>query len=397
MSGTATVLSSYSYPTAISWGYPHLEVFAVGPGDASVYRKYRGLDSSDLIWKPTNGSLDWVGGTLTSFDKSVAAVSRTKYVMDIYVTGGQSDGTFGIWERSHGQGACCWANWGWLGGEAITAPAVVSRTASKMDVFVLKNTFELYQISWDPTTFQSPFWGSWSRLGGNWSVFAPTVVSWDQNRMDVFVVDSNSLHLYHTYWNGSWQPSYGFESLGGYCTSRPTAVSWGSGRLDIFVRGGDAGLWHLSYNGSWSNWTSISGNTSVQAEPEAISWGANRIDVFAWGTDNSLLHKSLDGTKGLWTPSNGLWTPSNGFEVLGDSLAGPPKGVSDAVGSLHVVSFSRFGSVQHISFNQTLGTWSPEGSVDNLGTPVGGGTEVLNGPQSTTTGSIVTIGHATIF
>jgi hypothetical protein len=107
MSGTATVLSSYSYPTAISWGYPHMEVFAVGPGDASVYRKYRGLDSSDTIWKPTNGSLDWVGGTLTSFDTSVAAVSRTKYVMDIYVTGGQSDGTLGIWERSHGQGACC--------------------------------------------------------------------------------------------------------------------------------------------------------------------------------------------------------------------------------------------------------------------------------------------------
>jgi hypothetical protein len=121
----------------------------------------------------------------------------------------------------------------------------------------------------------------------------------------------------------------------------------------------------LSYNGSWSNWTSISGNISVQAEAEAISWGPNRIDVFAWGTDNSLLHKSFDGT-------NGLWTPSSGFEILGGSLAGPPKEVSDAVGSLHVVSFSRFGSVQHISFNQTLGIWSPEGSFDNLGAPVGG-------------------------
>jgi hypothetical protein len=36
------------------------------------------------------------------------------------------------------------------------------------------------------------------------------------------------------------------------------------------------------------------------------------------------------------------------------------------------VSFSRFGNVQHISFNQTLGIWSPEGSFDNLGAPVGG-------------------------
>jgi hypothetical protein len=142
----------------------------------------------------------------------------------------------------------------------------------------------------------------------------------------------------------------------------------------------------LGQTGPWSNWPSISGNTSVQAEPEEISWGANRIDVFAWGVDNSLLHKSFDGTKRRWTPSDG-------FEILGDSLAGPPKGVSDVAGSLHVISFSRFGSVQHISFNQTLGIWSSEGSMDNLGMPVGGGTEVLKQSETKTT---ITTGHAII-
>jgi len=273
--------------------------------------------------------------------------------MDIYIIGGQSDGTFGVYNKYHLQ-ITNWSGsndpslWTWLAGNAITAH--------------FGKNFDLYQLSWD----LNASWNSlWNRLGGNWSIIAPTVVLWDENRIDVFAIDANSNQLYHTYWNGSWQPSYGFESLGGYCTSKPTAISWGSGRIDLLIRGGEVGLRHLSYNGSWSNWTSISGNISVQAEPKAISWGPNRIDVFAWGTDNSLLHKSLDGT-------NGLWTPSSGFEILRGSLAGPPKGVSDAVGSLHVVSFSRFGNVQHISFNQTLGIWSPEGSFDNLGAPVGG-------------------------
>jgi hypothetical protein len=235
MSGNASVLSSYYYPTAVSWGYPHLEVFAVGQNPNTVYWKYRGLDSPDTTWKPTNGSLSWVGGALTSFDTSVAAVSRAQYVMDIYVIVGQSDGTFGVYNKYHLQ-STNWSGsndpslWTWLAGNAITAPTVVSRVASKMDLFILAKTFDLYQLSWDLNASWNP---QWNRLGGNWSVFTPTVVSWDENRIDVFVVDADSNLLYHTYWNGSWQPSYGFEGLGGYCTSRPTAVSWGSGRIDF--------------------------------------------------------------------------------------------------------------------------------------------------------------------
>jgi hypothetical protein len=197
--------------------------------------------------------------------------------------------------------------------------------------------------------------------------FVPTVVSWGEQRLDVFLVDSSTNQLFHTYWNGLiWQPlPFNFESLGGYCTSRPVAISRSTGQIDIFVRGGDSGLWHLSYSDTWSNWTSIGGNTSIQAEPEVISWGANRMDVFAWGADYSLLHKSFD-------VSTGMWAPSYGFEMLGGGLGGPPKGVSDAVESLHVFAFSRYADVLHLAFNQTLGTWSPQGGFEILGTPPGG-------------------------
>jgi hypothetical protein len=87
--------------------------------------------------------------------------------------------------------------------------------------------------------------------------------------------------------------------------------------------------------------------------------------VFTWGEDQSLLHKSFDrGTRN--------WTPSYGFEILGGGLGGPPKGVSDAVGSLHVFTFSRYTSMLHVAFNQTLGIWSPHEGFESLGTPPGG-------------------------
>src|SRR5450755_1874277 len=104
------------------------------------------------------------------------------------------------------------------------------------------------------------------RLRRNLVHVCPTAVSWGLDRIDLFLVDPVDQSLHHIYWGGSsWQPPSSSESLGGYCTSQPIAVSWASGRIDIFVRGGDAGLWHLSYSDGWSSWTSISGNTPIQA------------------------------------------------------------------------------------------------------------------------------------
>lgn len=367
MTGTATPLTDYVYPTAISLGYPHLEIFAAGKDDNSVetvYWKWRGLNSSDSQLSPTDDSLAWVGGVLATYAKSVAALARGVPYIDIFVVGAGSPAA-AVYHKSH-QLTTPWSGgdpntWDARGGGVVTAPSVVSWDVNDLSIFALGVNSDLSQMTWNSVAG----WSSWISLGGNWTNYPPTAVSWGVNRMDIFVVDPDNNQLYHTYWDGSWQPASVFESLSGYCTSRPAAVSWASNRLDIFVRGGDAGLWHLSFNGAWSNWTSISGSTPIQGEPEAISWGANRIDVFAWGVDGSLLHKAFDGSKDVWTPSDG-------FEVLGSSLGGPPKGVCDATGSLHVVAFSRFGDLLHLSYNQTVGNWSPEGNFESLGTPPGG-------------------------
>jgi hypothetical protein len=89
MSGTATALSSYSYPTALSWGYPHLEVFALSSNN--VYWKYRGLASQDTIWNPTDGSLALVGGADASFDTTVAAIARGGQNVNIFIAGSMGD------------------------------------------------------------------------------------------------------------------------------------------------------------------------------------------------------------------------------------------------------------------------------------------------------------------
>jgi hypothetical protein len=355
MSGTAIAISGYTYPTAVSWGYPHLEVFTLSNTQSkTVYTKYRGVNSSNTDWEPKNSSLFLVGGDLAPVD-SIAAVSRYAGNIDIFVLGSDNAVYHAATEPWSREGLIGWES---RGGTMVTAPSVVSWNKNRLDMLAIGGDSSLWHQWWEPTAGFS----TWNRMGGNWTHFVPTVVSWGENRFDVFVVEPGSKELYHTFWNGTWQPPAGFENLGGYCASRPTAVSWTSGRIDVFVRGGDAGLWHLFYDESWSNWTLISGNMSIQAEPEAISWGVNHLDVFAWSTDQSLLHKSLDGERNEWNPREG-------FERLGGTLSAPPKATNDGVGSIYVFIKSRYGDLQYLHWNETLGEWSPEGAFDSLGTP----------------------------
>jgi hypothetical protein len=82
--------------------------------------------------------------------------------------------------------------------------------------------------------------------------------------------------------------------------------------------------------------------------------------VFAWGTDASLLHKSSNDVK---------WTPEEGFEIIGDGLTGPSKSASDAVGSVHVFGYSRYDSLVHKAWNETVGQRTPQAVFDDSGTP----------------------------
>jgi len=60
--------------------------------------------------------------------------------------------------------------------------------------------------------------------------------------------------MYHKYYTSEgWSKDW--ENLGGTLISAPTAVSWDQNRLDIFALGTDDAVWHKWWNGSkWGGW-----------------------------------------------------------------------------------------------------------------------------------------------
>ncbi len=369
MSGPAIALASYVFPTAISWGAPHLEVFALNQGSYPEwkYRLANSIGSSENNnWQPSNDTspaFSTLGGRTAPDELSIAAVARSTTDVAIYVAGTDLS-LYSQWHNasmvfSPGDGG-----WQSLGGVIISPPTAVSWAPDRVDVFAIGTDYGLWQLWWTADVGWHYWYGFQSQF--SFTTYAPTVVSWAENRYDIFEVGSEDQALYHRYFDGaSWEPSADFEKLGGFCTSRPVAVTRSEGYIDVFVRGGDAGLWHISFTQGrptpeqWSSWTQISGDNTVQAEPEAVIWDANNIHIYAWGSDNTLLHRAYNSL-------NDSWTPQKGFTVLGEGLSGPPKAVNDGT-DMHVFAYLNDGQLGHKSWNADSNVWNPQDGFESMG------------------------------
>jgi hypothetical protein len=199
-----------------------------------------------------------------------------------------------------------------------------------------------------PTSVTPPSAGRWvgirENLGGA-MIGSPTVASWGENRLDVFVRGLDNA-LWHKYWDGgNWS---NWESLGGVLTSSPAAVSWGPNRIDVFVLGGERALLQKSWDGSsWRDWVKVAdlidpdGVNIVTGDPAAASWGPERLDVFlGYSTDNgktiSSLYHMISGSPGTWGG--------------GDSIApvfSAGSAVSRGVHSIDVVTHGPDGQLYH--------------------------------------------------
>lgn len=81
--------------------------------------------------------------------------------------------------------------------------------------------------------------GRWESLGGTFAPYAPSVVAWGPNRLDLFGVGLDSA-MWHRWWDGrSWN---NWEFLGGQLTSSPIPAAWGPNRLDLFSVGVNSSL-----------------------------------------------------------------------------------------------------------------------------------------------------------
>jgi len=218
-----------------------------------------------------------------------------------------------------------WGGWESLGGLLESPPRVVAWAPNRLDIFVVGTDSALWHRWWDGSS-----WGGWESLGG---ILAspPEVVSWNTNRLDVFALGTDHA-LWHRWWDGSsWG---GWESLGGILTSPVSAVSWAPNRLDVFGLGTDNALWHRWWDGSsWGGWESLGG--ILTSPPKAVAWGPNRLDVFGLGTDYALWHRWWDGAS---------W---GGWESLGGILTSPPEVVSWDEGRLDIFAVGTDSALWH--------------------------------------------------
>jgi hypothetical protein len=141
MSGTATALASFSYPSPISFGYPNMDVLAISPEDRSVRYKWRSISpSGGEVWNPTNETLGDLSGKLSNVQHGVAAESRTPGIVDIFVFG-VDNALYHMFNSSE------WTNkYEDMGGIATSPPAVVSWGADRQDIFLIGTDYALHQM-----------------------------------------------------------------------------------------------------------------------------------------------------------------------------------------------------------------------------------------------------------
>lgn len=367
--GSATSVAPGFAPTAISQGYPHLEVFAISNNKSnSVYRKYRNSNaSSEADFLPRGGlDMELVGGGIDRDKTPSIAVSWRQNAPNENRTEIHMSGTFNtkVYRKYHNNGGGANDAWQPLRTDKWDYFSTNDWESSPTQVryrpeHSLMGTLYLCRGSpglgvcfwqWTPEN-------DWSLAGKPladksdlqpWAAPAPVAWAGDDSRLDVFAVSRVSNHLVHTWRNaddavGTWAP---WEDLGGFVTTPPVAVSRAAGVLDVFARGGDGGLWRLGFQGGkWAGWERVSGaGVQIQGQPEAISTSTDTIDVFAWGAQGELLHKKFDDR------ADPKWSPTadadGGFDTILDSgLAGPPRAVLDGTGDIHLLAYDRDNNI----------------------------------------------------
>jgi hypothetical protein len=231
------------------------------------------------------------------------------------------------------------------------AGSVVAWDANRLDAFVLGTDRAMYHKWWSGTAW-GPSVTGYEYMGGV-CTSPPEVATWGPNRLDAFVLGTDRA-VYHKWWNGSsWGPSVtGYEYMGGVCTSQPKVASWGPNRLDLFVLGTNRAMFHKWWNGSsWG--PSVTGYENLggtcMSPPAVVSWGPNRLDAFVIGTNGALFHKWWNGSS---------WGPSvTGWESLGGVCASPPTVVAWGPNRLDVFVIGTDSALYHKWWNGS--SWGP--------------------------------------
>lgn len=297
-------------PSAVSWGVGRNDIFVVGKDGALLHTYWDGS-----AWRPGYKEWEPLAENLSTTN-ILAVTAREVNRLDIFAIRPDSSIGHKYYDGSSWQPeGSALAD---IGASTSSGVGAVSWGKNRNDLFVLGKDGNLLHKYWDGTQ-----WVGWEDFGGKW-VGTPTVTTWGENRLDVFVISSKNAKLYHKYWDGSqWSE---FEDFGGKFVGAVGAASWAPNRIDIVAWGRDDHQYYYKYwdgyqwNPSATGWSSKNG--SFASSPSVVSAVENRLDIYGVAKDssNQLVHQTWYGFG--WYPSYSTWERLGGnFPPLSTKLS----------------------------------------------------------------------------
>jgi hypothetical protein len=252
----------------------------------------------------------------------VGAVSRSADKLDTFVIGTDSLVYTAAWEPSFPDWWHGW--WGLNGGAAAPGAHItaVSRNTDKLDVFVVGTDGGIYTAAWEPGF--TDWWHGWWRIG---VLIAPQgaqigAVSRSADKLDIFVTDINGAIQTAAWepgnadgWHGWWPLNGGRAAPG----AAVTAVSRAPDQLDVFVTGTDGRIytaaWEPGFTDWWHGWWRIGDAVAPQGAPVgAVSRSTDKLDIFVTDVAGAIRTAAwepgnADGWHGWWALNGGVAAP----------------------------------------------------------------------------------------
>ena len=275
-------------PAISSRGNGKFDVFVLGT-DNNIYMQSYAPAFGFGPWANLGGApggLTFVSGpdAVSSDANSFAVVAMASNGHYFLNTWPQASGTMSGWKqilgRSHPQSP---------------GPGISSRGPGLLDIY----GFGPDSQTWESRQAPQEEWGwTWPvPLGSPQN--APlasnvTSVSWDSNKVDLFVRGSDN-SLWTRGWDATgWKPQdQNWQNLGGQFASGFGAASWGSEHLDVFGVGTDSKLYQIQYHArfaaEWSSFKQVEAppvGLAAGSSPDAVSSGPGRIHLIVRGSDN---------------------------------------------------------------------------------------------------------------
>ncbi|MFL6163643.1 MAG: hypothetical protein ACJ74U_15665 [Jatrophihabitantaceae bacterium] len=302
--------------SVVSRSADHLDIFAADVNGAVV----------SAAWQPdfADGWHRWwqINGGVGASGAPVHAVSRSTDKLDIFVIGTDRHTYTAAWQPDFADGWHGW--WSLLGG--LAAPGAhltaVSRSADKLDVFVIGTDGGVYTAAWQPEFADG--WHGWWRIGNAVVPQGSRVhaVSRSADKLDIFVTDVHGAVLSAAWqpdfadgWHGWWQINGGQAAPG----AAVTATVRSRDHLDIFVTGTDGGIytaaWQPDFADGWHGWWRIGNAVAPQGAPvHAVSRSADKLDIFVTDVHSAVLSAAwqpefADGWHGWWQINSGQAAP----------------------------------------------------------------------------------------